>query len=620
MSGKAGEQGIRVYCPRDGEHFEALAVGKIVCAADAHVLAEQFPFDGFWEYCCDCERFYPLELAREKREKDGSPADCCLTCASDLIRHYLCDECNVISHKSRDRDRGLFSISATGLVRPSCPGCLTVKPTSVTEHVCRILSIGFTTARESCPFCKEAVAPETHIAGLLSAGAVGGAALAVVATAKAATSEAAPGSAKVESESLAVGHGAGEVAAVAAEVEAEPAALHVLGTLKRFFLWVNDFYHKRKWVTGSMLGMLLAVAGLLFADPIYKPFTKWRNHPPEIKMIKPTPPKISGGGSVTLTAITEDKDGDKLDYKWTSSAGTIVGEGQIVTLVLAEADGQTGGAPITVSVSVEDKHGDDASNYVQVGVIPPPQNQSPRLTDLRAERQSVTVGERVQLTAVAEDPDRENLTYHWAPSDGGIEDNGRPVAFLNTEGINVTSGEVKIRVILTVKDARDLAVSNSLEITVQPSQTAESPAPAPAAPSNKSPFFLMPPPEEADVTAGETLALEAYAMDPDGDVLEYVWTTQRGRIEGTGASVTLHTADLNAAKSNLRSFVTLTVKDRWGATTSGVVRVRVLPAEPPRAEPVPTTRPEPSPTPADAPPAPLSVEAAPEGLLKPGRR
>jgi hypothetical protein len=617
MSGKAGEQGIRVYCPRDGEHFEALAVGKIVCANDAHVLAEQFPFDVFWEYCCDCERFYPLELAREKREKDGSPADCCLTCASDLIRHYLCAECNVISHKSRDRDRGLFSISATGLVRPSCPGCLTVKPTSVTEHACRILSIGFTTARESCPFCKEAVATETHVAGLLSAGAGGGAALTVVATAEAATLAVAPDTTEVEVEASAVGDGAGEVAALEAEAAAEPAPRHVLGTLKRFFLWINEFYHHRKWLTASMVGLLLAVVGLLLADPIYGPISGLFNHRPDVKIIVPTPPKISGGGRVTLTAITEDRDGDKLNYKWTSTAGTIVGEGQIVTLVLAEADGQTGGAPITVSVSVEDKYGADDSADVVVGVVPPPQNQSPILTDLRAEKQSVTVGERVQLTADAEDPDREDLRYYWSPTGGVIEDNGRRVAFLNTEGINVTSGEVKIRVILTVKDARDLAVSNSLEITVRPSQTAESPATAPPAPSNKAPFFLLPPPEAADMTAGETLALEAYAIDPDGDELEYVWTTQRGRIEGTGTSVTLHTTDLNAAKSNRPSFVTLTVKDRRGATTSGIVRVRVLPAEPPRAEPVPTVRPEPTPTPTAAPPAPLSVEAAPESVLKP---
>jgi hypothetical protein len=589
MSEKAAEQSVQVYCPRHDAHIEALVAGRVVCVKDdEHVLAERFPAEAFWEYCCDCERFYPLELAREKREKDGLPDDRCLSCQSDLIRHYVCAECNVISHKSKDRDRGIFSISATGLVRPHCPGCHTAKPVTVWDHICRRLSLNFTTARTSCPFCKGEIAPEPHVAGLLTEGE-GGAALAVVMEAEAETLPAMRVGVEREGETSAVA--VGDDAAQVAAVEAEPVGLHSPGKLKRFDRFIV-FYHKPKWLAvGGILALFLTLLQLMVTGPIWRPILRMFNDRPVLRMIRVSPPNISSGGSVDLTAIAEDEDGDKLKYDWGHSTGKIDGDGAAVTLSFTESDGRTGEASIKVWLRVLDTDGAYVEDTVQVGIV---KNNPPVLNDLLAAKQPVVAGERVQLTALAYDPEGERLQYHWSPTAGVIEEDGRAVAFLNTKDINVTSGDVKVGVNVTVRDQRGGLVPGRLDIIVQPKQMPE---------SNQGPIFLQRPPGEADVTAGESLELVAYATDPDGDELEYVWTPQRGKIEGAGTSVRLNTSGLNAAKSDPRLFVKLMVRDRGGATISSVVRVRILPAELPKVtEPVPAPRPEPTPAPTAAPP------------------
>jgi hypothetical protein len=59
------ERNIRVYCPEHGVAFEASAGVPIHCKnkQDEHLMAHNFPADDFWEYCCDCDRFYPFRLA-----------------------------------------------------------------------------------------------------------------------------------------------------------------------------------------------------------------------------------------------------------------------------------------------------------------------------------------------------------------------------------------------------------------------------------------------------------------------------------------------------------------------------------------------------------------------------
>jgi formylglycine-generating enzyme required for sulfatase activity len=152
MPMRADEQSIRVYCPRHKVGFEASAAGKIVCANDAHVLAERFPSDGFWEYCCDCQRFWPSEL------KHGGEAQAiCPVCERKPARRFLCEYCGVMSVASDNKHvkRRPYAIDASGAVGPGCPGCRAAAPASVGTHECEEAAVSFTTARAACPFCDQ---------------------------------------------------------------------------------------------------------------------------------------------------------------------------------------------------------------------------------------------------------------------------------------------------------------------------------------------------------------------------------------------------------------------------------------------------------------------------------
>ena len=175
---------VRLFCFEHGRPTTDYAGATIFCdrdERDGHVLARDFPFADDWEYCCDCECFYTLEQARKVRAADGQDAARCPACGRQSIRHYLCAGCKVISHKSGEKVRAVYSITATGLIRPSCPGCLTAASAAVQEHECHLLGLGFTTSRASCPFCKLAILPDAPAAVVREAPARSGEAAAAAA-------------------------------------------------------------------------------------------------------------------------------------------------------------------------------------------------------------------------------------------------------------------------------------------------------------------------------------------------------------------------------------------------------------------------------------------------------
>jgi formylglycine-generating enzyme required for sulfatase activity len=149
---REGEQGIRFYCPRHKVGFEALGAGKIVCAADAHVLAERFPAEGFWEYCCDCLMFWPSDLRH-----GGQAQALCPVCERKPARRFLCEHCGVLSVASdhQHAKRRPHSIDASGAVGPDCPGCRAASPASSRAHECEGAAVSFRTARAVCPFCDQ---------------------------------------------------------------------------------------------------------------------------------------------------------------------------------------------------------------------------------------------------------------------------------------------------------------------------------------------------------------------------------------------------------------------------------------------------------------------------------
>jgi tetratricopeptide (TPR) repeat protein len=142
---------IRVYCPSHKVGFSAAATATIECSSATHTLAHDFPSESFWEYCCDCQHYWPIDAAQGNKGSDECPV-----CERHLDRRSLCAECKVMSVESNDAaKRKAFSISSHGSVSPACPGCLRQTNRALLEHSCPDFGYAFVTTREVCPFCDE---------------------------------------------------------------------------------------------------------------------------------------------------------------------------------------------------------------------------------------------------------------------------------------------------------------------------------------------------------------------------------------------------------------------------------------------------------------------------------
>lgn len=146
---------IRVYCPTHKVGFLTAATATIECSTQSHTLARNFPITDFWEYCCDCQHYWPMDSARGNTAGDGCPV-----CERTIASRVLCAQCKVVSVESNDPVKHkTYSISSGGVISPACPGCLRRPVGPTREHKCEEFTGVFTTTRDICPFCEEDLEP-----------------------------------------------------------------------------------------------------------------------------------------------------------------------------------------------------------------------------------------------------------------------------------------------------------------------------------------------------------------------------------------------------------------------------------------------------------------------------
>ena len=114
----------------------------------------------------------------------------------------------------------------------------------------------------------------------------------------------------------------------------------------------------------------------------------------------------------SVHVVASDPDNDPLTYSWATNAGAVDGTGSDARW------NSSGAAPGTyaVKVRVDDGRGGtaDCSADIRVELRP---NRIPTIS-CSADRSSVMIGESVQISSTASDPDNDPLTYSWK-SDGG---------------------------------------------------------------------------------------------------------------------------------------------------------------------------------------------------------
>ena len=193
----------------------------------------------------------------------------------------------------------------------------------------------------------------------------------------------------------------------------------------------------------------------------------------------------------------------------------------------------------------------------------PPKPIHPPTAACSANPASVYQGstEPVTIHVDATDLDKVGLTYSYTATGGTVDGTG-PDARWNPSGLALGTYTVNVKVDNghggTTTCAADVAVNKR---------------------PNRPPVISCAP-ERNPIIAGERVAINSTASDPDGDPLTYSYSTTGGQVSGNGPTAQFDSTGLSAGSYT----VTCTADDGQGGRTSATTRVDVQqPAPPPQA-------------------------------------
>lgn len=139
------------------------------------------------------------------------------------------------------------------------------------------------------------------------------------------------------------------------------------------------------------------------------------NTPPEIVQISISANQVEPGDSVKINVIATDLDGDRLQYGYNQTGGSITNPDSSVTFWIAPQD--TGTYTITVIVSDGKESVQDS---VTITVRLP--NRPPKIESISITRGEVAPGDSVEIHVIASDPDGDKLQYSYDLTGGSITD------------------------------------------------------------------------------------------------------------------------------------------------------------------------------------------------------
>lgn len=154
-------------------------------------------------------------------------------------------------------------------------------------------------------------------------------------------------------------------------------------------------------------------------------------------------------------------------------------------------------------------------------------NQTPVISSLTTNKDTVDSSGTAQISCDARDPDRDNLTYTWSANGGTISGQGASVTWTAPQA----AGQYTI--IVTVDDGKGGKATKQVTVGVVPV----------SAGNNSAPFIKDVTAEPYTYYDDEIATLTCIAVDPDGDPLTYTWDAKNdkgqpyGVIEGQGKVV-----------------------------------------------------------------------------------
>ncbi|MFN0085707.1 MAG: cell envelope integrity protein TolA [Blastocatellia bacterium] len=144
---------IKIHCLPHGITFPMSRTSRtVVCkeGGEEHTLSSNFPNDGLWVYCCNCQTFIAWDSSRD----DATVRECLFCLSSINPRLYSCDHCAVSMVDYDDQTlRKQHMVLSWGMPQPACPGCHHFPSGTPRTHFCEVLKCGVSTARAACIFC-----------------------------------------------------------------------------------------------------------------------------------------------------------------------------------------------------------------------------------------------------------------------------------------------------------------------------------------------------------------------------------------------------------------------------------------------------------------------------------
>jgi hypothetical protein len=183
-----------------------------------------------------------------------------------------------------------------------------------------------------------------------------------------------------------------------------------------------------------------------------------------------------------------------------------------------------------------------------------PTNDEPIITNLGAESARVNPSASCQIVCNASDADGDALSYNWSTSGGELSGEGAIVIWTAPH----SEGSHNITVI--VNDGQGGVVSDYVVIMVR---------------ENNSPVISSLVANEDWTFPLGSLDMTCNTLDPDGDELRYVWSTNGGSITGTGYEVVW------TAPEQIGTYtITVIVRDTYGGSDTETLATVVALEEP----------------------------------------
>jgi outer membrane protein OmpA-like peptidoglycan-associated protein len=162
---------------------------------------------------------------------------------------------------------------------------------------------------------------------------------------------------------------------------------------------------------------------------------------------------------VVVRAQASNPDNNPLNYSWSASEGAVDGTGSEVRW--NSSDRRLG--TYTIRARVDNGRNGTADCSANIRVEPRP-NRPPTIS-CSADHRAVTVGESVEITATASDPDGDPMSLSWNASAGRIQGSGSSVRF-QTAGLPPGSYTIRGH----VDDGRNGTADCSVNVEAQAAQ------------------------------------------------------------------------------------------------------------------------------------------------------